>query len=521
MVVSGIRNRTVIVGVGLCSFLAANPAELYAQDADSTGTVEQRPSTRPDASSAGAIPLSFDAARRQLDKVSSALGAASEDVTAAEAMAHSLKALNRPLVSTSVSVITYQKTLSVDLTGQKDSFSTSANEFLSGLPGQFPAEFSSIVEQVTGRVSQALPGLLSAIPDELDYTARQTVIRPNVTAVMPLYSGGAIPAIQRGAEAGAELARAKQAGAQDLSQVRLVQAYFGQQLAAALLTSATQTRDAFDKHLSNAQALFREGVIPRSRVLEVQVARDAAQRSVERATMEAANAADSLARLLDATSGVQPTTPLFVNSGGLEPLAGFLASATSEGQPQMRVAAAAEHLADSGVDLAKSRMRPQAYAFGSYNFNRSDAIPIDPDWIAGVGLRFTLLSNIDRKDTLDAARARQRSAAQSADDTRKTIEIETSRAYNLVETARRSFLLLDSNIKAAEENLRVHEVGFREGEDTASQLIDARTALSAAQTQRIASAYEYVIALSALLVASNRGSDFSAYVLRPDRITAP
>ena len=436
-------------------------------------------------------------------------------------MAHSLKALNQPLVSTSVSVITYQKSLSVDLSGQKDSFSNSANEYLSGLPGEFPPEFSSIVQQVTGRVSQALPGLLSAIPDELDYTARQTVIRPNVTAVMPLYSGGAIPAIQHGAEAGAELARAKQAGAQDLSQVRLVQAYFGQQLAAALLTSATQTRDAFDKHLSNAQALFREGVIPRSRVLEVQVARDAAQRAVERATMEQANAADSLARLLDAGGGVQPTTPLFVNRNPLEPLPGFLASATSDGQPQMRVAAAAEHLADSGVDLAKSRMRPQAYAFGSYNFNRSDAIPIDPDWIAGVGLRFTLLSNIDRKDTLDAARARQRSAAQSADDTRKTIEIETSRAWNLVETARRSFLLLDSNIAAAEENLRVHEVGFREGEDTASQLIDARTALSVAQTQRIATAYEYVMALSALLVASNRGTDFPAYVLRPDRITAP
>lgn len=517
MVASGIRNRTVIVGVGLLSTLTISPSALHAQSPYDVGTASQDGAPAADTT----LSLSFDAARRRLDQVSSALGASSEDVKAAESMAHSLKALNRPLVSTSVSVITYQKSLSVDLTGQKDSFSNSANEYLSGLPGEFPPEFSSIVQQVTGRVSQALPGLLSAIPDELDYTARQTVIRPNVTAVMPLYSGGAIPAIQHGAEAGAELARAKQAGAQDLSQVKLVQAYFGQQLAAALLTSATQTRDAFDKHLSNAQALFREGVIPRSRVLEVQVARDAAQRSVEHATMEQANAADSLARLLDADGGVQPTTPLFVNRDPLNPLPEFLASATSDGQPQMRVAAAAEHLADSGVDLAKSRMRPQAYAFGSYNFNRSDAIPIDPDWIAGVGLRFTLLSNIDRKDTLDAARARQRSAAQSADDTRKTIEIETSRAYNLVETARRSFLLLDSNIAAAEENLRVHEVGFREGEDTASQLIDARTALSVAQTQRIATAYEYVMALSALLVASNRGTDFPAYVLRPDRITAP
>ena len=504
------------------------PSDLQAQDAGQSGEgIAGQPVTKPPvttptaAADSTAVPLTFNAAVRRLDQVSSALGAASEEVKAAESTAHALKALNRPLVSASVSAIVYQKSLSLDVSGQKDSFSNAAGEFLDGLPGEFPPEFASIVEQVTGKVSQALPGLMSAIPDELNYTARQTVIRPNVTAVMPLYSGGAIPAIKRGAEAGAELARAKQAGAQDLSQVRLVQAYFGQQLAAALLASATKTRDSFDEHLSNAQALFRQGMIPRSRVLEVQVARDAAQRAVERAKMEQANAADALARLLDADGGVETTTPLFVNTAALDPLPDFLASATSDGQSRMRGAAAVQHLADSGVDLAKSRMRPQAFAFGSYNFNRSDAVPIDPDWVAGVGLRFTLLSNIDRRDTLDAARAHQRAAEQSAEEVKETIETDTSRAYNLVETARRSFLLLNSNIASAEENVRVHEAGFREGEDTASQLIDASTALSVAQTQRIATAYEYVVALSALLVSSNRGDDFASYVLRSDRIIAP
>lgn len=508
---SDFRNGIVIGWAGIFAILLAGPITAFAQAGGKEAVQDD----------GAAETLSFDAARQRLDRVSSALGAASDELSAAESTAHALKALNRPVVSGSVSVISYQKSLSVDLTGQKDSFSNAAGQFLEGLPGEFPPEFSGIVQQVTGRVSEALPGLLSQLPDELDFRARQTVIRPNVTAVMPLYSGGAIPAIQHGAEAGAELARARQAGAQDLSQVRLVQSYFGQQLAAALLASATGTRDAFDKHLGNAQALFREGVIPRSRVLEVQVARDAAQRALERAAMEEHNASDSLARLLDASGGVRPTTPLFVNGSGLEPLDDFLATATGPGQPQMRAAQATRHLADSGVDLAKSRMRPQAFAFGSYNFNRSDAIPVDPDWIVGLGLRFTLLSNIDRRDTLDAANARQSAAENAARDMRKTIEIETSRAYNLVETARRSFLLLDSNMKAAEENLRVHEIGFREGEDTASQLIDARNALSLAQTQRIASAYEYVVSLSALLVASNRGDSFRDYLLRPDRITAP
>ena len=48
-----------------------------------------------------------------------------------------------------------------------------------------------------------------------------------------------------------------------------------------------------------------------------------------------------------------------------------------------------------------------------------------------------------------------------------------------------------------------------------------RANLSLAQTQRIASAYEYVVALSALLAASNRGDSFRDYLLRSDRITAP
>lgn len=464
--------------------------------------------------------ISFDAARERLARVSPSLSGAGHEVRASEEQAAALKALNRPVVSASASVIEYQKSLSVDLTGEKNAFANATSDYLDGLPGQFPPEFAGIVQQVTGRIEQALPGLLSLIPDTLDYRVRDTVFRPSVTAALPLYTGGAIPAVQRGAGATVALARAKEAGAQSLSQIQLVQAYFGQQLAQALLASAVETRDGFDRHLANARAMEREGVLPRAGVLQVQVARDAAQRAVERAALEEATASDTLARLLDAQPGVRPTTPLFVNARPIEPLDQFLTSA-SEGHPQARAADAARDLAGAGEDLARSRFRPQAFAFGSYNFNRDNALPTDPDWIAGVGVRYTLLSNIDRQRSLNAARERRQAADDAARDARKTIAIETNRAYNLVETARRSFLSLDSSLAAANENLRVQEVAFREGEGTAAALIDARTALSLARTQRIAAAYEYVVALSALLAASNRGDSFPDYLARADRISAP
>ena len=51
-------------------------------------------------------------------------------------------------------------------------------------------------------------------------------------------------------------------------------------------------------------------------------------------------------------------------------------------------------------------------------------------------------------------------------------------------------------------------------------MIDARTALTLARSQRAAAAYEYVVALSALLAASNSNESFADYLARPDRINA-
>lgn len=223
-------------------------------------------------------------------------------------------------------------------------------------------------------------------------------------------------------------------------------------------------------------------MLAHARVPEVQVARDAADRAFLRADLEAIAARDTLARLLDAEGGVQPTTALFVNAQPLPPKARFLAGSD---QPQARGADAARSVAAAGVDLARSRYRPQAFAFGEYNLNRDDALPTEPDWIAGVAVRMTLLSNIDRRKTLDAAHERERAAADAAAVVRKSIASDTIRAYDLTETARRTFLSLDSSVAAAEENLRVQELSFREGEATSAAVIDAQAAIASVRTQRI------------------------------------
>lgn len=427
-----------------------------------------------------------------------------------------MRTLRRPTISVSAQVVTYQKTLSLDLAGLKDSARNGFTNYLGGLPGQFPADLQGIVSQVTNRIEQALPGLLQPFPESIDYRTRDTLFRPTLTGFVPLYTGGAIPALQQGAGAAGKVARAKADADINLARVNLARAYFGQTLAEGLETSAESNLAAMDKHLSNANAFFRNGLLPKSRVLEVQVARDVAARNLDRAKVERERATDALQRILELSEPVRATTPLFVHSRPLAPVQSYIDSANAD-SPRIREAEAATGVTKAGVGLARSRFLPQAYAFGEYSLDRKNAAPTEPDWIAGVGARWTILSPVDRGRALAAAKERDLAAQDGARAVRKAVAGEVSAAWSLAETARRSFLSLDSSMVATNENLRVAEIAFREGEGTAAAVIDARAAMTDAQTQRLAAAYEYDVALAALMAASGRLQDYDAAVSSADR----
>lgn len=224
--------------------------------------------------------------------------------------------------------------------------------------------------------------------------------------------------------------------------------------------------------------------------------------------------------MLDVTAPVAPTSPLFVNSTPPGPVDDFIEAGTAD-NPRVALAGAGRDLAEAGVDLARSRLRPSVYAFGAYNLNREDALPTEPDWAVGVGARYVLMSSLDRRRMVSAARARSQAAEQLERQARDEVRILIIRTYNLVELSRRQFLSLDSSLAAATENLRVQDLSFREGEAPASAVIDARNLLGAARLQRAAAAYEYELALAALLAASDRSDEFISYLQRADRVIAP
>lgn len=465
-------------------------------------------------------PLTYAEAEARLRTTSSLGRAAGYGVEAAEAQAQVAAGLNRPTVSLDAQLIRYRKTFDLSLSDALDRAQSDLGAAIPGLISDLPGVPGDVLNAVGQRLEAALPEIFAALPHDIRLQVDDTTFRPTVTALQPIYTGGAIPALRRAAAANVDLAEARRQEALNLESVNLARAYFGQVLAAEALKIALETRDGFDLHLHNARRMEEEGMLSRAQTLQVEVARDAAQRQVNRAELEHENAVASLARVADIEAGVTPTTPLFVNRDPVGPASVFLDSA---GQSNSRIvqAQAGRDLAEAGADLAASRMKPSVFAFGTYNMNPDDALPTEPDWAFGLGARYTLMSSLDRRRMLGAARAQASAAGEVERQARDDARLLVTRAYNQVELARRQFLTMDSSLAAARENLRVQEVGFREGEATAASVIDARNLLGTARLQRAAAAYEYDLSLSALLAAAGSDQTLNDYLQRDDRISAP
>ncbi|HEY6641227.1 TolC family protein [Povalibacter sp.] len=470
----------------------------------------------PAGESKDAVALTFEAAQSRNAEMSAVGAVTGAELLAAREQAAASATLNRPTVALDAQLLRYQKTFDISLAGALREAESVADQLLPGIVEDLP---SDVLADVEARLRAALPEFFAALPSSVRLRTADTTFRPVVSVVLPLYTGGAIPAARGAAEAGVGLADARRADAMDADRINLVRLYFGQVLSYEALRVALESRDSFDRHLANASAMEREGFLSAAQRLQVQVARDASQRQLDRAELENDSARRALATALSYPA-VQTMTPLFVDSKPLPSLDAFIERGVTE-SPLVAQAESMEALAEAGVDLARSRFWPTIFAFGVYNLNRDHALPIEPDWAVGVGLHYDLLSSLDRNRTLNVARARRSAAESSKQQVRDTVSQLVIRTYNLTELSRRQFLSLDSSLAAAQENLRVQELAFREGEAPVSNLIDARTLFGSARLQRAAAAYEYVLSLAALLAASGQLEEFNGYLSHADRTITP
>lgn len=429
----------------------------------------------------GPLPLTYRDAQARLLQRSDAIEASDADVRSREAQENAVRTLRLPTVEFEGQMMRYQKTLYLPLGPLAD-------------------------------VAQDY-----AISDPLQFQMERDSTRPIVTATVPLYSGGRIPAAQAAAEAQLGQSRAERQIVVDNALLQMTELYFGQQLLTRVRDVRRDVLAGLERHLADATILERGGFISRAQRLQVEVARDDAARELETAEANLASADTALSGTLRAPSGIDPATSLFVLLRPLEPLETYL-QAAYRAHPQLERLQALEDQAEAGVTAQRAELLPTVYGFAQYNFDRRDTLLTDPDWSVGVGLRYTLFSGVDRSQNVRAAREKVAQAQAGLREAQSQIEIGVTRSWNDAEAARRRFQRTDSAIVAAEENLRVQMVGYQVQQTTSLDVIDAQLGVGRARIQRAQAAHDFVVALARLLHVSGRIEDMPDYIDQGERI---
>ena len=339
--------------------------------------------------------------------------------------------------------------------------------------------------------------------------------RAVVQATWPLYTGGRISAQQDALAHKVREVEALQSERVEEKDAELAQRYWGVQLARSVAQLRESRLADEEAQVVRAKRFEAKGLISKLERMSVEVSRDTAKREATAAETSARVAEAELMAELREKTLPELSTPLFVLTGDLGTLSGWQKKARLN-SPLLRKTDAQIQQAQEGVRAAKGNFHPQVFAFGMKNLVKHYLTPVEPDWMAGIGVKFTLWDNKDRMSDISAAKALVTKATAAREETDNKLMSAVEVAFLRTTEAREEYDLTVSTVALAAENLRLREKSFSEGLSTALDVREARTQLTGAEIAQRAAAYKFVVSWAMLHASSGAMPEFSDSLKRAD-----
>lgn len=339
--------------------------------------------------------------------------------------------------------------------------------------------------------------------------------RAVLQATWPLYTGGRISAQQDALAHKVREAEALQSERVEEKDAELAQRYWGVQLARSVAQLRESRLADEEAQVVRAKRFEAKGLISKLERMSVEVSRDTAKREATAAETSARVAEAELMAELREKTLPELSTPLFVLTGDLGTLSGWQKKARLN-SPLLRKTDAQIQQAQEGVRAAKGNFHPQVFAFGMKNLVKHYLTPVEPDWMAGIGVKFTLWDNKDRMSDISAAKSLVTKATAAREETDNKLMSAVEVAFLRTTEAREEYDLTVSTVALAAENLRLREKSFSEGLSTALDVREARTQLTGAEIAQRAAAYKFVVSWAMLHASSGAMLEFSDSLKRAD-----
>ena len=331
---------------------------------------------------------------------------------------------------------------------------------------------------------------------------------------VPIWMGGKINAANRAARINEKTAVAQGNQTRNALISELVERYFGLALATQVVAVRQQVVDGVRRHLEDARALERNGMIAQTERLYVEFKMAEAERELANAKLQAETIASALSNTLGRESDWRPVTAMFLLAK-VEDLAYYQDLAQAR-NPLLSQVSLKRELAQEGVRAQRADFLPQVAAIGGGSFYNYQVAGLVPRWAVGVGVNIKIFDGLNREYKYSAAKQTVRRVGELQNKAGKDIAVLVEKLYNQMMNYRNQMTSIDASLAFAEEYLRMKNAAFLEGMSSSTDLIDAELNLAGVRTERLQAAYNFDLLLAQLLEAAGISDEFSAYARRAD-----
>lgn len=480
---------------------------LTALPAVAAGTNAAQEARSPEgaAVSVRSAPMSFTQAVDQMLWNADQIKMAEADVANAKAKSDAAKWLGGPKVDLNAKQVWGTKTVDFDL----------------GSPSSY------IPDHIEKTIISSANALNPAFSKEVEAAFQKNVTihhktkldgpRVSIDATWPIFTGGLISAQQDQLRYAVDQASADRDQSITTLEAQMAGRYWGVQLARSVVALRESVLRDENEALRRAEAFQKRGMISKVEKMAVEVSRNNAKTALDESRVDLLVAENQLKTTLRMDFLPPLESPLFVLSGDIGSLESWKQKALAQA-PAISKTRAIANRADQAVKAAKAGYYPKVFAFGSKNLVKHYLTLPEPDWVAGIGVSFTLWDNLDRSANVVAAEQLVTKARAARSEARHQIEEAVETAWLHVNQAKDAYFSTLTTTELAKENLRLRQAAFAQGLATSTELDAARTKLTGAELARRLAAYKYVVNLVMLHAASGTMADLPAVLHRTDII---
>lgn len=380
--------------------------------------------------------------------------------------------------------------------GIENSFSQMGAAFVKlGVPAENVQQMmggvqTSIKETMAG-MQTSLNALGQQIVDAFDTDTRH-LFAGSILVTQPIFMGGAIIAMNKMADISEYMAENSMIAHRQATIYKIDQAYWQ-------VVSLYHKRQLAESYLnlvkkldSDVRKMINEGVATKSDGLSVDV-------KVNEAEMMLTKVNDGLVlsrMLLNQLCGLPLNEQVTLadeqakNIAVVELAPQLNVEAAVENRPELKMLQNTVDLSRQSTNLVRAGNLPQVALTGGYAISNPNLLngfqrKFGGIWNVGVMVRVPLWNWGDIMYKIRASKGATSIANLELAEARELIELQVNQTTFKVDEANKKLTMAQANIQRADENLRMANIGFREGVITPATVMEAQTAWLQAQSQRI------------------------------------